>query len=390
MNPTTSQKPVPVPAARQKTYALVTVAVAVVAALVLLEGVLRLVTHYPTPEETRHDSLEYLPSIFARHRLEPDQEVRVEVERRDGASAGKAERVFHIGSRGYRGPEFAVPKPQGVRRIVILGGSDVFDIHATEGRDWPRLAEARLKSLGHGEAEVINAGIPGHASFDALGRLYSQVWTWGLDYVLLCAGWNDIKHLDDVTSEKPLIDLFSPYQPERDPFRNYVGPLDRVLCHSQLYVALRKRYFRWAIRAGEEGMRPADGPLRGDDSLGLRQYRIVLELCVDAARNIGATPILLTQPTLVSTSNNDEDKSHIRYEYQRMSHEQLVKAFKDCNDVVRLVAREKGAPLLDLDRLLTGQSGMFEDHVHTTARGSEALGAAVGDFLAETLSRRPG
>lgn len=383
-------EPDPVPAARQKIYARVTVAIAVLVALFVLECVVRLVSPHPTPEATRRDSLDYLPSIFAQHRLKPDQSVSVGQTRRAASSAGGAERVFRIGRRGYRGPEFAVPKPPGVRRIVILGGSDVFDIHATEGRDWPRLAEARLRSRGHGEAEVINAGVPGHASFDALGRLYSQVWTYEPDYVVLCDVWNDIKYIDDIGLETPLIDLFAPYDPKLDPFRSYLGPLDRLLCHSQLYVTLRRRYFKWTIQAGEEGKRPADEPFRAEYGLGLRQYRLVLELFVDAARNIGATPVLLTQATLVAPTNSEDDKKHIRYDYQRMSHEQLLKAFKDCNDLVRLVAREKGTPFLDLDRMLSGRRELFEDHVHTTAQGSEALGAAVGDFLADALSRKPG
>lgn len=380
----------PVPPTRQRVYALVSVAIAVVSVLVLIEGMVRLLSHYSTPETVRRNSLEYMGSIFARHRLEPNQTVRVEEPRRDASSAEGTARVFRIGRRGYRGKEFALPKPPGLRRIVIFGGSAVFDIHATEGRDWPHLVEERIRSKGHAEVEVINAGIPGHATFDALGRLYSQVWTYEPDYVAIYEAWNDMKYIDDVGFETPLIDQFTPYNPQTDPFRNFLGPVDRFLGHSQLYVRLRKRYFRWKLNPGEEGKRPAEEPIRPGSSLGLRQYRLNLELFVDAARDIGATPVLLTEATLVSATNTEEDKKHIRYDYQGMNHEQLIKAFKDCNDVVRLVAREKEAPLVDLDRMLTGRRELFEDHVHTTAQGSAALGNAVGDFFADALSRKPG
>jgi hypothetical protein len=91
----------------------------------------------------------------------------------------------------------------------------VFDGNAkdpseNETRDWPHLIERFLRDEGY-KVEVINAGIPGHASFDALGRLYSQLWIYQPDYVLLYNIWNDIKYFRSLGPENPLISLYKPF-----------------------------------------------------------------------------------------------------------------------------------------------------------------------------------
>ena len=109
-----------------------------------------------------------------------------------------SELTYRINEFGYRGPSFSVSKPEGTRRIIVLGGSAVFDPNAD---GWPHLTQDFLKTTGHENVEVINAGVPGHASFDSLGRLYSQIWTFEPDYVLVYHGWNDIKYFKTLARE---------------------------------------------------------------------------------------------------------------------------------------------------------------------------------------------
>src|SRR5262249_24082043 len=149
---------------------------------------------------------------------------------------------FHINNIGYRGPTFTVRKPKGVIRIVTIGGSSVFDQNIKDsstydGRDWPHLVEHFLKNEGYNNIEAINAGIPGQTTFDSLGRLYSQLWIYEPDYVLLYCAWNDIKYFVDLTPEKPLISLIKPKEDfGTKPFIEYQGFWDRFLSYSQLYV----------------------------------------------------------------------------------------------------------------------------------------------------------
>ena len=370
---------------RKALLLLLTFALAGLAILVGAEILVRVLLRYNSPETVRENSLQYLPSIFSRHRLDPGQQIRVD--EAWGLRRGEEPRglVYRINDQGYRGVSLPPKKAAGEIRIVVLGGSAVFDPSATEGDDWPHQIQERLADLGHAESRVINAGVPGHASFDSLARFYSQVWTYQPDFVLVYNAWNDIKYFPNLDRSTPLITLFEPYDPQNDPFQHYQGFLDRLLSNSQLYVKLRTRYLIRTLRPGPEGRRPDDSGERRYGPLAIAQYRLNMELIVDAARNIGAEPILLTQATLVAPGNDARDRELINYEYQSMGHEALVRAFGECNDVIRSIAAAKDVAILDLAESLSGRRELFEDHVHTSQKGSAAIAEAVAVFLAKHL-----
>jgi lysophospholipase L1-like esterase len=353
------------------------------AGFVMLEAAVRLLLPYNSPETVRRHSVQYIPKVYSRHLLEPNQ--RIDTRGAWGERPGDGPGLhIEINERGYRGGPIALPKPAGVRRVVILGGSSVFDINATEGRDWPHLVEERLRFGGHRTVDVINAGVPGHASSDSLGRLYSQIWMYRPDFVLIDHVWNDMKYMGRAGPDRSLIDLIEPYDPSADPFQTYRGPLDHLLSYSQVYVKLRTRYFLWKVRPGTEGA-VAGGPDAAIGPVGLEQFRLNLKLLVDASRDIGAIPVLMTEPTLVAPSNTAADRDRIHYEYQGMDHEALVRGFDACYRIIREVGNDKQVPVLDLASVLNGRGDLFEDQVHTNPRGSEAIAGLVADFLAKTM-----
>lgn len=67
-----------------------------------------------------------------------------------------------INSHGYRGPEFAVPKPAGKKRIMVIGDSFTFGVGAQDEETIPALLEQNLQKTDN-RIEVINAGV-GHSS----------------------------------------------------------------------------------------------------------------------------------------------------------------------------------------------------------------------------------
>jgi len=369
---------------RKKKVAFILMWVGLSVVFVFLSGeiLVRVFFRYNTPDTIRDNSLHYIPSIFSRHRLKPNQVVRTDLAWGVGSERERTDLVYFINEFGYRGPSFASPKPKGICRIVVLGGSTVFDPNTN---DWPHRLGNFLKAMGHTNVEVINAGVPGHATFDSLGRLYSQIWTFDPDYVLVYHGWNDFKYWRTLTHKNPLVDHFRPYDDSVDPFRNYQGFLDKLLCMSQLYVKFRNRYFIWKADVGPEGTIPGQGYQSTYSPLGVRQFKLNIQLIVDATRNIGATPILLTQATLVSADNSEEDRRKIAYEYQRLGHESILDAYRNAREVVLSVAQEKGVDFLDLGEMFSGQSDLFKDHAHTTPKGSNTIAKATATFLADKL-----
>ena len=349
--------------------------------LVCGEIFVRLFFPYYTPDTVKKHSLPYVQAAYASSIFAPMND-RIEMTLVKAMGA----KTYFINEQGSRGASFKLPKPPRVRRIVVLGGSTVFDLNADEGFDWPHLVEKFLKKKGHHEVEVINAGIPGHTSGDSLGRLYTEIWQWEPDYLMIYETWNDIKYFNSLSYDTPLIRLVKPSNPDADPFKTYQGTMDYLLSYSQLYVKIRTRYFAWKHPVGSEGRVKEE---RRDDvgNLGLAQFRLNLETFVDVSRNIHAIPILITQATLVSSMNTEEDRKRIVYGYVGLSHEGILQAYEKCRQVVLGVAREKKAAVLDLLPQLQGKSELFQDHDHTTPRGSEEVARRVANFLDPLLNQ---
>jgi GDSL-like Lipase/Acylhydrolase family len=339
----------------------------------------------------RGNSLEYEPTVFSRHAF--PKRVQIKGEHKEDT----------INERGYRGPSFQVPKPPGVVRVVMLGGSSTYDPYAMAGQDWPHRAEAKLREMGFPQVEVINAGTPGHASWDSLGRLYAEIWMFEPDFVVICHGWNDIVYFRWLSPDKSLLRGYRPAtelarsQVVDNPFMYYRGTIDRVLSNSQLYAHLRWRFFEW--RSGlldEEGLfrlgtRTARKTGRYADTQdtysewGPRQFELDLRLLVDAARDIGATPVLLTQPRLLSPPTNQIEEKRIPWGSVGLTAAALGRAFTDVDQATHRVGNEKRATVVDLAAKFNEQPDLFIRHVHLSPAGSDAIGTAVAEGLAPMI-----
>ena len=363
--------------------------------IVFGEAYIRLTKPYMTPDALGDESLEYEATVLSRNAF--PQRVQRGAQRHVSG-------IAMINSRGYRGEEFAIPKPAGTTRIVLLGGSAVFDIYAKVGEDWPNLVETKLHEIGHSNIEIINAATPGHATWDSLGRLYGEIWMFEPDYVVVCHAWNDIKYFTWLSSEKSLLRGFRPLpvvpgDPNVivwNPFTQYTGSVDHFFSrNSQLYVRLRWRYMSWRLglmHQSIEGGRQVDisvptNATEISDSYsnwGIEQYKLNLRVIADTARDIGAEPIFLTQPRLVSENNGQTERDLIGYEGVFLTHEALLQAFEQTDEAIFDVAQIEHVTVFELSSL-NGKTDLFRDHVHTTRTGSEAVANAVANLFAETL-----
>ena len=347
-------------------FILIVTLVPILISVLLVEVYIRVTKEYVTPDTLRENSLQYESSIFTRH-VFPLKEQRI-------TSEG-----YFINSKGYRGNDFSEKKDNGILRVIVYGGSSVFDQNVPETKDWPHRIEQFLEKSGMTNIEVINAGIPGHASFDSVARLFSEGHSFEPDYVVLYNAWNDLKYF---SSEVTLLRLARPWPWARDPRTHYQGVVDRVLSElSQLYVRLRFRYYAWRYNILSEGVIPIGGTNRKVREANLKQYRLNIEMFVDLARNIDAVPILVTQARLVTADNSDEEKEHIGYDYVGMKHETLVYAFNKSDEIIKDVAHSKHVLVVDASNKLSGKAENFTDAVHLTDKGSFKL----AQFIAETL-----
>lgn len=347
---------------------------AVVLALGIGEAYIRL----RFPPYTMPISIQYDPALFARSVFPQETQIST---LEDGSVR------WPINSLGYRDlDEFTVEKPSGVTRIVILGGSSVFDPYVWGEDDWPHRVERDLQEAGH-DVEVINAGVPKHATFDSVGRLYSEIWTLEPDYIVLYQCWNDTKYFTKLSSDQSLLRTFKPLdERSADPFAGCVNKVECFLVnHSQLFLWLRIRLLLWRYDVGPEGV-VEERPTRDDiGDMGPAQYKLNLQTFVDVSRNIGATPILTKQARLVAADNTPEEQRRIHYEYTGLTHDALLDAFAACDTATDEVATEKDVQVIDLSAEFSGQPELFADQVHLTDEGSQAIAAAVADYMDDVL-----
>jgi lysophospholipase L1-like esterase len=97
-------------------------------------------------------------------------------------------------SLGYRNDEFPLEKPDGVYRIVALGGSSTYDVSIKDNQQtFTAQLEKQLKEeYGYQNVQVINAGVPGYNSWEILGNLEFRVLDLDPDIVIIYENTNDV------------------------------------------------------------------------------------------------------------------------------------------------------------------------------------------------------
>ena len=337
-----------------------------------------------TPEILRNRSVHYEPVVFARHAFK--QEARL-IKHTFGRKKGL---IWEINEQGYRGPNFEAKKADSITRIIIYGGSAVFDTKSTKGEDWPHRVQGILRESGFSNVEVINAGIIAHTALESVGRLFTEGYALEPDYVLIYNAWNDIKYF---SSHKTALRTLRPSLQGFDPRIHYGSIVDRWFCEwSQLYTVLRRAYYKTKLKIGKEGMKKAGDTQHSIGTLnpnGFRQYQLAMELFIDLARNIGAEPILMTQARLVYGSNqlSPQKQKRVDYHHVGLSHDALVETFDRLDSIVRSVSAKKEAMLIDASAHLSGKDWAFDDHVHVLPKGSDALAQFVADHLHSVLRK---
>lgn len=253
-------------------------------------------------------------------------------------------------SRGFKGPEFAVPKPPRTFRIIALGDSN------TDGPDtghWPGELDRLLAAPGGpaGHFEVINAGVVGYSSLQGLRRL-EEVLRFAPDLILVSFGANDA-HLVATGPDK-----------------GYAAPnplLARALRGLFRYKAfLLARYIasRVSSPAAVEGrvLQPR---------VSLEDYEANLRRMVALARGASARVVLLTRPYDPGRRPGAPPDSWIR-------------RAPDYNAVPLRLGRELEVPVFDAYRLFehAGRDA-FADDSHFTPAGHAKMAWKLLDFLVQ-------
>ena len=257
-------------------------------------------------------------------------------------------------SRCVHGPEFAVPKPPCLFRIVCLGDSCTHF-----GPDsYPSHLHVALKTRRQGEIEVINAGVAGYSSHQGLARLRTEVVTWEPDVVTVYFGWND-HWLSRGISDRQQRSRFAAMSDLLSQYRVY-----------QLLLAVQQN----AVPA-------ADRPYRvppADYANNLRQIKAQCDA-------IGAKAVFITAPQALDRGI----PAYLAKIGEVADVDGLVELHARYNEIVRQMADELRVPVVDLDREFDSRdkSALFiEDHIHLSQEGRTLAGELIAEVIEGAVS----
>jgi len=105
----------------------------------------------------------------------------------------KEDRVVHINSDGYRGPEITQAKPENTYRIFTIGGSTTFGFPSNDNQTYPFYLQELYDQTNLGvQVEVINAGWPKFWSFSETEKIKTKHLDYEPNLFIVFDGWNDM------------------------------------------------------------------------------------------------------------------------------------------------------------------------------------------------------
>lgn len=251
-------------------------------------------------------------------------------------------------SRGLLGPEFAVPKPPGIFRIVCLGDSCTH----FGPRPYPRRFQEILEHRAPGRFDVINAGVLGWSSHQGLMRLRTDVPEWQPDLVTVYFGWND-------------------HWLARG-FRDREQPIDPPWLVRVNQGLGRLRFYQLLMRVtrppvSESGARPRVEPAEYAENL--RQMKRECD-------RLGAEVWFLTSPHALDLGI----PAFLVDSGEVIDPESTVELHRSYNAIVRRVGAELGVKVVDLAREIDGmdkQTLFDRDHIHLSDAGRTLVAAML-------------
>lgn len=276
---------------------------------------------------------------------------------------------------GYRGPEIPIPKPQGIYRIVSMGGSTTYSTGTTVEESYPAFLESILRDeYGFHHVEVINAGVSGYSSWEVLASFAFRVLELEPDMLIYYGALNDLTVRERLSS-----DCYRGLNPQRglNGHRGLFVERNAELPASTLYrlVAISLDWMSNPL-ALDTSFEPSRVPCKRDPGDTTLEKRLVANTPIYFERNIRNLITLAlahnAQPVISSWAYNVEAD---RPQLWRQSIDQH-------NAVTRQVATDMNIPYIDLAAEFPVDSSFWEpDGVHLVAAGTYEQASRYAAFL---------
>jgi len=279
---------------------------------------------------------------------------------------------------GFRADAPFPPKSPGVVRIVCLGGSTTYGVGVVDSGDtYPaaleRLLNGDLRPPGWAAVEVFNLGVGGYTSKEVLGNLERHGLPLEPDIVLIHSGVNDVAPR-----------FYPNFRADYSHFRKTMEPLPDpgmvgLFYRSHLVIVIGYTFGRVApltLQARTQyPLPPAKAAVANFRKNDASAYRANLVAMVERAQAAGVRPWIITQAhqflPAFAAPTEELRMLDAAYEQGMIQH----------NAVMRDVARETGAGLVDLEESMPPNRVYFHDPIHMTATGNIVKARSIAESL---------
>lgn len=305
-------------------------------------------------DRLRHTRPRYRPHPYSAYALTPGYV---------DASGGT-----HHNALGFRGPELP-PDSAGTRlTIAALGGSTTYGSTLSADSDtYPSQLEGVLRSAtGRLDVAVVNAGTPGHTSFESLVTFAFRVLPLDPDIIVVYDGVNDLharrarRYVPDNTSYRRSWSL-------EDDWRRAALRRSWLLRLAALGAGRLGRLGVEDYTRNEAELEPGSLSLLADHPPA--HFRRNVVSLVRLARAHGIRVVLCTVAAHPGLTDH-----YMATPYYR-------DGLAEMNAVIRAVAAAEGVVLADVAAGIPAQAALWDDGVHLTAAGSriqaEIVAAAI-------------
>lgn len=302
-----------------------------------------------------------------------DSELLFRLRPNSDAEHGLVPVPVHVNNVGFRGPDIAYEKPPGTRRILFLGDSVAEGFMLLYEDTFPLIVESTLRENSRARIEVINAGVPGWATWQETAFMKRDGHRFAPDLVVISFTLGDVFDRDtDLPREMttpPLLDR-----------TGIVGWVRRGRRASKLTEARRRR--DTSARAPELAKPPAKlGDINWSHLVTHPDHPLVQRVWTETLKELSdlfatcrehrSRVVLVVFPNLTQVQPGGEE---------RMRTPQAV---------LRRFAVESGVPMLDLDPVFEAAARtrgvqvetLFLDWDHLSPVGSRITAEAIAEFL---------
>ena len=284
--------------------------------------------------------------------------------------------TIRINNLGFRGPD--MPRDKGdAFRIVALGESQTFGPTLRDGeKPWPELLQDlfdRHASCGR-RIEVLNAGTEAYTLEDNLERMRRDILPLKPDLIVSAHGMNG----------------FLPFGLRRVPEPKEPGVRPRASALiARAALTIERSAHDWRDRNSAHAQPPALAPMT-DAELMKTRYADDYRKLISLTRAGGADIALADSTMAVNESSPRKVKDFYGAVFKPI--DDIIAANAAHNRMVKLIAREEGAPLIDMAAGVDGQwdDDLYLDIVHFTERGDEQVARLMFKALLPILAEREG